>query len=107
MSYRATTISYKGTIKSRSESGVLIEPGDYVIVERGAPRLIVMRCPCGCGDDLLINLDARSGPAWRFYSKQSGNSLHPSYWRSSACKSHFIIWNNKIYWCSSDDDEDP
>ena len=33
--------------------------GEFVIVERGKPRLIVMRCPCGCGDHLFINVDER------------------------------------------------
>jgi len=27
-------------------------------------------------------------------------SLYPSYWRDTACGSHFIIWNNNINWCS-------
>lgn len=106
MAYRATATSFKGTINRRSESDSLIElPGDYAIVERDRPRLIVMRCPCGCGDDLLINLDVRSGPAWRFYKKATGNSLYPSYWRSSECKSHFIMWSDKIYWCTSGDED--
>jgi hypothetical protein len=60
---------------------------------------MIMRCPCGCGDDLLINLDRRAGDAWELYGKKSV-SLYPSYWRDSACGSHFIVWSNRIYWCS-------
>jgi len=100
MKTQAKHIFYKGTIKNRSDSkDLLFKPGDFVIVEREIPRLFILRCPCGCGDDLLINLDKRSGPAWRLYSKSKKYSLYPSYWRDTACGSHFIIWSSKIYWC--------
>lgn len=100
-------MSYRGTVSFRREAfGLNQNPGDYLVVERGWPLLLVMRCPCGCGDDLLINLDKRAGPAWRFYQRQSGSTLYPSYWRTSACRSHFILWNDKIYWCSHTDQED-
>ncbi len=93
-------IALRGTVEYRdAASSLLKERGDAVIVERGKPRLIIIRCPCGCGDDLLINLDYRAGPAWRYYQSKRGLTLYPSYWRDSACRSHFIIWNNHIYWC--------
>ncbi len=66
----------------------------------------ILRCPCRCGDDLLINLDKRSGSAWRFCLKSGSYSLYPSYWRDTACGSHFIIWNNRIYWCHKEDESD-
>jgi hypothetical protein len=70
----------------------------YFVFSSVSPQVII-RCPCGCGDDLLINLDKRAGPAWRYYRNQYGLSLYPSYWRDSECGSHFIIWNSYIYWC--------
>lgn len=46
---------------------------------------------------LPINLDRRAGKAWRLYtSKKHGVSVYPSVWRDTDCKSHFIIWRNKI-----------
>lgn len=100
MKTQATNILYKGTIKNRTDSkDLLFNPGDLVIVKREIPRLLILLCPCGCGDDLLINLDKRSGPAWRYYLKSGSFSLFPSYWRDTACGSHFIIWKNRIYWC--------
>lgn len=102
---RVKEISFKGIIKTRSESkNLLINPGDLAIVERDVPRLIILRCPCGCGDDLIINLDNRIGPAWRLYSKSNSHTLYPSYWRDTACNSHFILWNNKIYWFGRDEE---
>jgi len=106
MTARAIKVSFKGTIQSRSESkNLLLNSGDFVTVKRVTLRLLILRCPCGCGDDLLINLDKRSGPAWRLYSKSGLYSLFPSYWRDTQCGSHFIIWNCRIYWCYNRNDE--
>ncbi len=104
---RSRQIFFQGKVESRDAAfSLLKKSGDAVIVERGHPRLLIMRCPCGCGDDLLINLDRRAGPAWRLYLQPRGLTLYPSYWRDSACGSHFIVWNSNIFWCSSGIDEE-
>ncbi len=56
-----------------------------------------MACPCGCGDQLTINLDRQSGSAWRFVERGGEVTLYPSVWRESGCKSHFVVWQNRIY----------
>jgi hypothetical protein len=98
----------RGNVSSRSEASVLIpNAGDYVIVFRGHARWLVLRCPSGCGDTVPINLDRGSGPAWRFYQNIRGFSLYPSVIRETGCHSHFVIWNDRILWCGSDDTDDP
>ena len=100
MTERVTKVSLRGKVQQRDLAATLLRfPGDAVLVERGKPRLLILRCPCGCGDDLLINLDRRSGAAWYLYRSRKGLSLYPSYWRKDGCGSHFILWNNQIYWC--------
>ncbi len=100
MAQRVKTIGFLGKVETRdAASALLSKAGDAVIVERGKPRLLILRCPCGCGDDLLINLDRRTGSAWHFYRNRKGITLFPSYWRDDGCGSHFIIWSNQIYWC--------
>lgn len=100
MHSRVKTIKFLGKVETRdAASSLLSSAGDAVIVERGKPRLLILRCPCGCGDDLLINLDRRTGAAWYLYRNRKGMTLFPSYWRDDGCGSHFIIWNNRIYWC--------
>ena len=92
------------TVSSRDEgTSALRQAGDAVMVVRGVPRMLLLRCPCGCGDDLGINLDPRAGPAWRHYVRRGALTLYPSYWRASHCESHFILWNNEIFWCDWDD----
>jgi hypothetical protein len=83
-------------------SALLAAPGDVVLIERATPRWFVISCPCGCGVEHPINLDPRTGPAWRHYVNGPGHfTLYPSVWRESGCKSHYIIWRDRIYFLRS------
>jgi hypothetical protein len=91
-----------GIRQFRSEIGSLFSrAGEAAIVIRAQPRLLVLRCPCGCDQDVAVNLDERAGRAWRMYQNTQGVTLFPSVWRDTDCGSHFIIWNNLIYLFSS------
>jgi hypothetical protein len=100
-------LRFLGKVSTRGEgAGHLNSPGDAVLVERGRPRLLLLSCPCGCGEPLPINLDPRSGPAWRLYTgRGKGLTLFPSVWRESGCNSHFIIWRDKILLFGRNEDE--
>lgn len=88
----------KKVVESRADTvGLLQKPGDAVLIERGKPRWLIMACPCGCGEEIPVNLDSRAGPAWRIYRNQrTGVSLFPSVWRDTGCRSHFIVWRGEI-----------
>jgi hypothetical protein len=91
-------IRLRASVNSRDEARRLVtKPGDAALVVRGYLRSIVIACPCGCGDQLTINLDSRSGPAWRFAERGEKVTLYPSVWRESGCRSHFVVWQNEIY----------
>ena len=93
------TVRWMGTVEGRGQAKeVLAHAGDAALVERGCPRWFVMKCPCGCAEELAVNLDVRAGPAWRLYSKGNKRTLYPSIWRNSGCRSHFIIWGDRILW---------
>jgi hypothetical protein len=95
----ADVIRFQGTVATRRGASALLKaPGDAVLIERGRPRLLLLSCPCGCGEHFPINLDPRAGPAWRLYGNpHRGLSLYPSVWRESDCGSHYVIWRNKIF----------
>jgi len=98
----------KGTVSSRSDTtGMLRVAGDAVLVERGRPRLLVLMCPCGCGEVFATNLDGQAGKAWRLYRQGQSITVFPSVWRDTGCESHFIISKNKIFlfarWGEGDD----
>jgi hypothetical protein len=97
-------VQFRGTVATRGDaSGDLASPGDAVIVERGRPRLLLLSCPCGCGEVLTINLDPRADKAWRLYRRDDQITLFPSVWRDTGCRSHFVIWDDVIYWWDGGD----
>lgn len=97
------TFRCRGKVATRGEaSPLLFEPGDAVLVVRGRPRVLVMACPCGCRSRVVVNLDPRAGPAWRLYQCRRGTSLYPSVVRESGCRSHFVVWNDRILTMTND-----
>ena len=104
---RLVRLSFHGTVTSRSEtSGMLHAAGDAVLVERGRPRVLILACPCGCGEELAINLDNQAGPAWRLYRRNRAVTIFPSVWRETGCESHFIVWKDQIYLFGAFHDDD-
>lgn len=107
MNPRAKRIYLKEQVAHRHEANALLTaPGVTALVFRGVARSIAMACPDGCGEQLTVNLDSRAGPAWRYYVDGEDLSLFPSVWRETGCKSHFIVWRSKIYWCDWHDELD-
>ena len=100
MKRRAQILVFRGAVEHRHEADERIRaPGEAVVVHRGVDRSLTMHCPDGCGETLTINLDRRTGPAWRLYIEDQKASLYPSVWRNTGCCSHFIVWRSRIYWC--------
>jgi hypothetical protein len=48
---------------------------------------------------LTINLDPRSGKAWRADNSGDRLTLYPSVWRQEGCRAHFIVWRDALLWC--------
>lgn len=89
-----------GEVEYRDQAEATLDaPGDVSMVFRARPRSIVMACPDGCGETLVINLDSRADKAWRFDMRGEGLTLFPSVWREGGCGSHFIVWRGHILWC--------
>jgi len=102
---RTIALVRRGTVESRGDANPLLRsPGDYVLVFRGFLRLALMACPDGCGEAVVVNLDPNAGPAWRLYSTKRGMTLYPSVWRDTGCRSHFIVWNDRVLLFGGDDD---
>ena len=80
--------------------------GRLAVVVRDTPRAALFDCPCGCGDVVVINTDPRTGPAWRIRIDSTGATLMPSVWRTTGCRSHFIVWRSSIWWCRFREQED-
>jgi hypothetical protein len=93
----ARKIRWRGVAEEyEAATRMLLQPGDAAVVERGVPRWLLLKCPCGCGGTISLNLDSRTGPAWRMRRSKKGLSVSPSVWRTSDCHSHFIIWHDEV-----------
>ena len=70
------------------------------VVESGGNRKwALMRCPCGCGEDLALNLMRSHRPAWQLIVNNAGQaSLHPSV-HTTSCGTHFWLKNGIVNWC--------
>lgn len=76
------------------------QPGTIHIV--GEPRrawALVFKCPCGCGDDIWLNLLKGHTQQWRYRVKHNKVTIRPSINRVVGCRSHFIITKGEIEWC--------
>jgi hypothetical protein len=105
MTVPARKIHLLGTAEYRDQAETMLRsPGDAALVERGVLRSLVMRCPDGCGETLVVNLDPRAGKAWRLDRRRGTTTLYPSVWRDGGCESHFIVWRDVILWCDRFED---
>jgi hypothetical protein len=79
----------------------------YLVGSQVSPWLAAMRCPCGCGASLLLNLLPEERPCWSVRETQKGIvSLHPSVWRQVGCRSHFFLRDGRIQWCIDRDESE-
>jgi len=88
-----------------ARTAVAARPRHIELVVRGRPRAVVFQCPCRCGEVLSINIDVAAGRAWSAFWHGDALSLLPSVWRTSGCRSHFVLWRNDVWWCGDDADE--
>jgi hypothetical protein len=105
MNEPARRVRHCGIGEYRDEAEALLShPGDTATVIRGRVRSVLIKCPDGCGDTLVINLDRRAGKAWAIDTRKQTTTLFPSVWREDGCKSHFIVWRDHILWCGRFDE---
>jgi hypothetical protein len=72
----------------------------YILQNEGYSWKVVMQCPCGCEENIHLNLMEGQTPNWRIEINGKDNiSLMPSVWRTVGCVSHFFVRNGAIEWC--------
>lgn len=57
-----------------------------------------LKCPCGCGSTIHLNLLREANPCWRIRIKHERVSISPSIWKLQGCLSHFFIRNGSVLW---------
>src|SRR6266699_5814764 len=92
--------SYSEFVRARTQDEaleILAREDTLVLVERGKPRSLKMRCPCESSHILTVNLDEAIGLAWHLRIIGSSVTLFPSVWLDTGCQCHFILRRNRIY----------
>jgi hypothetical protein len=70
-----------------------------VVQSGGKKKWALLRCPCGCGEDLALNLMRSHRPVWDLSLDGSGRaSLHPSV-HATTCGAHFWLRSGFVIWC--------
>ena len=69
-----------------------------VVGPKEKPKWLRFTCPCGCGDEIVLNLMQAHYPKWtiRLHSDQTV-TLHPSV-HATKCGSHFWLRRNRVHW---------
>lgn len=71
----------------------------YIVGADGYDWSALMRCPCGCGKTLEMNLLPSAKPVWQLTENSDRVvTLHPSVWLKTDCKSHFFLRAGHIQW---------
>ncbi len=88
------------TFESRTAAAAAAEvPGIAALVRGGGKeKWLLMRCPCGCGQQIALNLMQSHSPRWQV-SVQSAKrfSVHPSV-DATSCGAHFWLRDGRVIW---------
>lgn len=72
----------------------------YIVGNSSSPQYAIFKCPCGCGRNVELNLNAKSKPCWKVSYHWFGTiSFSPSIWRNDGCRSHFFYKKGEVKWC--------
>ncbi len=71
----------------------------YIVGAKKSPWLLAFKCPCGCAQTIQLNLLKEADPCWKYkITARKKINISPSVWRTTGCKSHFVIRNSKTEW---------
>jgi len=76
--------------------------GQLIVVGRpGYQKWAYLRCPCGCGEVIMLSLVASRRPRWTVkWDERQRPTVHPSVRQIAGCLSHFWIRSGAIEWCA-------
>jgi hypothetical protein len=78
-----------------------VRPGLVLVV--GGPdyqKWAFLRCPCGCGEVIMLSLAQDRQPRWTVtIDKYERPTVYPSIRRLDGCYSHFWLRNGEVTWC--------
>ena len=71
----------------------------YVVGDRSFQKWALLKCPCGCGEPIMLSLSQKRRPKWAVVTDWLDRpSVAPSIWQTAGCYSHFWIKQGRIRW---------
>lgn len=89
------------TFEERSEARAAAnQDGVAALVSSGEKRKwLILKCPCGCGQEIALNLMGSHSPRWRVdVTSAQSFSVHPSV-DATSCGAHFWLRDGRVSWC--------
>jgi hypothetical protein len=73
----------------------------YVVGNTKFQKWALMRCPCGCGETIMLSLSRKQRPSWSVDVDWLGRpTLEPSIRQTAGCFSHFWLKGGALSWCA-------
>ena len=90
-----------GRVLARHPTPDELVRGALVVVRDGAiSKWVCFRCPCGCGERIMLSLAPQRRPHWTVGLDWLGRpTLSPSVDQATVCRSHYWIKRGRIEWC--------
>lgn len=78
-----------------------VTPGRLIVVGgKDFQKWAYFRCPCGCGETIMLSLSSARRPRWSVIIDQLGRpTIRPSVRQVSGCFSHFFVRQGVVDWC--------
>ncbi len=77
----------------------------YVVGDDECVWAAALVCPCGCREIIHLSLVRDASPSWRVQVNGEGVvTLLPSVWRTTGCRSHFVIYRGRLLSCRKEPD---
>lgn len=70
-----------------------------LVDSNGHSKWLLLQCPCGCKQQIALNLMQSHSPRWRVERHADGSfSVHPSV-DATSCGAHFWLRRGQVIWC--------
>jgi len=97
------TSKYRKVIVIKQQPDKLVPYETLIVIIGGdEPKWLLLRCPCGCGEELRIPLMKNHTPHWDIFEETKNTiTVFPSInIKHPGCGAHFWIRNNKVEWAT-------
>lgn len=101
---KATRTPQRYTIREFEDRAAAVtaarRPGVAAVIRSGEQyKWLLFRCPCGCREQIALNLMQSHVPKWKITIRSPDSFwVHPSV-NATKCGAHFWLRDGRVTWC--------